>query len=113
MSSKDFTMTKEEAVKMLKAKLECLTRETSGCDDNCNMHRCDDCEFNYAQGNVGEQKEWMHMAIKSLQACIEVTNVLDELETYTASRPKKEQVHITVEQLQKHIDTIKKKISEV
>ena len=113
MGSKDSTMTKEQAIKMIQARLECLTRETSGCDDDCNMHRCNDCNLNYDQGNMGEQKEWMNKAIKSLQACIEVANVLDELETYTASRPKKEQVHITVEQLQKHIDTIKEKIGEV
>ena len=60
-------MTREEAIKMMKAKLECMTREISGTDYDCNNRSCDDCRFNYAQGNMGEQKEWMKMAIKALE----------------------------------------------
>lgn len=112
MGSKDSTMTKEQAIKMIQAKLECLKRDTSGIYEDCN-NRCEECNLNYDQGNLGEQQEWLKLAIKSLQACIEIADVLDELETYTVSRLKKDQVHITVEQLQKHIDTIKEKIGEV
>lgn len=60
-------MTKEEAIKMIEARLECLTRVTRGIWDECNYDLCDECELNYTQGNMGEQKEWMRMAIESLK----------------------------------------------
>ena len=60
-------MTNEEAKKMLKAKLDCLTYETAGCNYDCNNHLCDGCNLNYEQGNIGEQKEALEMAIKALE----------------------------------------------
>ena len=61
-------MTYEEAKKMLKAKLECLKRETSGTDIDCNYRNCDECNLCYEQGNMGEQKEALDMAIKALDS---------------------------------------------
>ena len=60
-------MTNEQAKTMLKAKLECLKRETSGTDFDCNNSNCDDCSLCYEQGNMGEQKEALDMAIKALE----------------------------------------------
>ena len=60
-------MTNEQAEKMLKAKLECLKRETSGTDFDCNNSNCDECSLCYEQGNMGEQKEALDMAIKALE----------------------------------------------
>lgn len=60
-------MTNEEAIRMLKAKLECMTRDVSGRDSDCIDRRCDECPLNYEQGNMGEQKEWLRMAIKALE----------------------------------------------
>lgn len=60
-------MTNEQAIEMMKAKLECMTREVSGIDLNCNAKKCDDCDLCYAQGNMGEQKEWLRMGIKALE----------------------------------------------
>ena len=60
-------MTNEQAKKMLKAKLECLKRETSGTDFDCNNSNCDECSLCYEQGNMGEQKEALDMAIKALE----------------------------------------------
>lgn len=60
-------MTNEQAKKMLKAKLECLKRETSGTDFDCNNSNCDECSLCYEQGNMGEQKETLDMAIKALE----------------------------------------------
>ena len=56
-----------EATNMLKAKLECLKRETSGTDFDCNNRNCDECSLCYEQGNMGEQKEALDMAIKALE----------------------------------------------
>lgn len=60
-------MTTDEAIEMVKAKLECITRSTSGKDDDCNNRRCDECPLNYEQGNMGEQKEWLKMSIEALK----------------------------------------------
>ena len=60
-------MTNEQAKKMLKAKLECLKNETSGINHDCNMRLCDGCSLNYEQGNMGEQKEALEMAIQALE----------------------------------------------
>ena len=60
-------MTNEQAKKMLKAKLECLKHETSGMYSDCNRCNCDECSLNYEQGNMGEQKEALDMAIKALE----------------------------------------------
>ena len=60
-------MTREQAKNMLKAKLECLKHETSGYYFDCNRCNCDECSLNYEQGNMGEQKEALDMAIKALE----------------------------------------------
>ena len=60
-------MTREEAIKMLTAKAECMTRDTSGMDEDCNSHNCGECNLCYEQGNMGEQIEYLHMAIKALE----------------------------------------------
>jgi len=59
-------MTNEEAISMVEAKLDCLQRSTSGTDIMCNARDCDNCALNYAQGNMGEQKEWLKLAINAL-----------------------------------------------
>ena len=60
-------MTREEAIKMAKADLKCVERDTSGQDEMCNSHKCDECSLNYERGNIGEQKEWLRLAIKALE----------------------------------------------
>lgn len=60
-------MTPQEAKKMLEAKLKCLIAETSGTNHDCNMRLCDECPLNYEQGNMGEQKQALDMAIKALE----------------------------------------------
>lgn len=60
-------MTNEEAAKMLIAKVECMKRETSGIDSDCNDRHCDNCDLCYAQGTMGEQKEALRMAISALE----------------------------------------------
>ena len=60
-------MTNEQAKNMLKAKLECLKHETSGFYGDCNRCNCDECSLNYEQGNMGEQKKALEIAIKVLE----------------------------------------------
>ena len=60
-------MTNAEAIKMAKADLKCMERDTSGQDEMCNSHKCDECSLNYERGNMGEQKEWLRMAIQALE----------------------------------------------
>ena len=60
-------MTIEEAIKRANAKLQCIDRESSGLDEMCNKYKCYDCELNYEQGNIGQQKEWLRLAITALK----------------------------------------------
>lgn len=60
-------MTNQEAIEMMKAKLECMTRDVSGTVQMCIRGRCDDCNLCYTQGNMDEQKEWLRMGIKALE----------------------------------------------
>ena len=56
-------MTREEAKEMLIAKKKCIENETSayGC-----CHDCYSCDLCYEQGNMGEQKEALQIAINSI-----------------------------------------------
>ena len=69
-------MSKEEAIKMLKAKLECMTRDVSGRDSDCIDRRCDECSLNYEQGNMGEQKEWLRMSIEALKLQLRIEQII-------------------------------------
>ena len=78
-------MTKDEAIKMAKAKLECLERSTSGLWENCN-NDCENCNLNYDQGNMGEQKEWLKFAIKAMEQgpiyfppCVDCNTKMNEI----------------------------------
>jgi hypothetical protein len=73
-------MTPQEAKKMLKAKLECLKNETSGINYDCNMRLCDGCSLNYEQGNMGEQKEALDMAIKALEQTETLNRIITQIE---------------------------------
>lgn len=60
-------MDNKEAIKMLTAKIECMQRETSGTDIECNSHNCDNCELHYTQGTIEKQIEVLNKAISALQ----------------------------------------------
>jgi len=77
-------MTNEQAKKMLKAKLECLKRETSGTDFDCTRCNCDECPLNYEQGNIGEQKEALNTAIKVLEQTDKIEESNFSTEQYKA-----------------------------
>lgn len=59
-------MNESEAKAMLQEKLKCMEQKDlkcigKGCDGDC-----DNCHLNYEQGNWGEQKKAMEVAIKAL-----------------------------------------------
>ena len=62
------SITPEETIKILTAKAECMRRETSGIDIDCNYRNCDECDLCYKQGTTGDQMEAMRVAISALQA---------------------------------------------
>lgn len=55
-------MTLDKAIEMLIAKEQCMERETSGINSNCNFRYCDNCDLCYEQGTMGEQKEVLKYA---------------------------------------------------
>lgn len=60
-------MTEQEALKMLKGKLTCMTLEDLSCIKKGCDRDCDSCNYNYTQGTRGEQKESLELAIKALE----------------------------------------------
>lgn len=58
-------MTESEAIGFIQGKLDCMKK----CDtfDCRNSDECDECNYCYAQGTFGEQKEAFQMAIKALE----------------------------------------------
>lgn len=61
------SITPEETIKILTAKAECMRRETSGIDIDCNYRNCDECDLCYKQGTTGDQMEALRVAISALQ----------------------------------------------
>lgn len=61
-------MTNQEAIEMLTAKAECIRREASGIDVDCNHRNCDECDLCYKQGTMGDQMEALGVAVSALQA---------------------------------------------
>ena len=60
-------MTRQEAIKILKAKLACMERDMSGTDEDCNKQNCLNCDLSYKQGTTGEQMEVLQMAIDAIE----------------------------------------------
>ena len=60
-------MTENEALNMLQAKLTCMELYDLSCVEKGCDKKCENCEYNYAQGNNGEQKEALKVAIQALE----------------------------------------------
>ena len=69
-------MTRDEAIEMLSAKKKCYENCVSPTLCPCT---CDNCELNYAQGNMGEQIEYLDMAIDALIKLDCITRVVNLL----------------------------------
>ena len=77
-------MTREEAKEKLQAYFECKTKQIKGIWEECNDDLCDNCDLCYSQGNNGEHKESVKVAIKSLQAWDEVIADFEQMQKYNA-----------------------------
>lgn len=60
-------MTEKEAAGMLQAKLTCMKLEDLFCVGEGCSRDCNDCEYNYKQGTIGEYEKALEMAIKALE----------------------------------------------
>lgn len=60
-------MNREEAKEKLQAYLECKTKQIKGIWEECNDDLCDNCDLCYLQGNNGEHKESIRLAIEALE----------------------------------------------
>lgn len=60
-------MTESEALNMIQAKLICMELYDLSCIEKGCDRKCENCEYNYAQGNNGEQKEALKVAIQALE----------------------------------------------
>lgn len=79
------SITPEETIKILTAKAECMRREISGIDIDCNYRNCDLCDLCYKQGTTGDQMEALRVAISALQTQdVNDTNVGDTVSRQAA-----------------------------
>ena len=80
---------------MLIAKEQCVERETSGIDTDCNNHNCDNCDLCYEQGNMGEQKETLKYAVEIMRKYEKIEQILDDcdLEAWEVLEKVKEVVN--------------------
>lgn len=61
-------MTEIEAKKIIEGKLACMTKcGVFERDQHINSMDCDNCSYCYEQGNFGQQKEALQVAIKALE----------------------------------------------
>lgn len=61
-------MTKNETIKRLQARHDCIEKWCkSGNYEECNAGLCDECDLNYEQGNMGEQREALKTAVHVMQ----------------------------------------------
>ena len=88
-------MNKEKVIKMAKSMLKCLENNASGLYENCDNH-CEECYLNYEQGTVGEQIEWLKVAIKAIEQQDKILQILDdyELEAWEVLEMIKEVVRV-------------------
>ena len=77
-------MTESEALNMIQAKLTCMELYDLSCIEKGCDRKCENCEYNYAKGNNGEQKEALKVAIQALEkqtpTAYDVDKVVKELE---------------------------------
>ena len=84
-------MTESEALNMIQAKLTCMELYDLSCIEEGCDRECENCEYNYAQGNNGEQKEALKVAIQALEkqtpTTYDVDKVVEELEKISNDIP--------------------------
>ncbi len=79
----------QAALEMLQAKLTCMKLDDLRCIDHGGCSRnCEACDYNYAQGTRGEQKEALSIAAKAL-AEIQQYRTLGTLEELRALKEKR------------------------
>lgn len=90
-------MKPDEAIEMLQAKLTCMELEAWSCIEMGCDRDCDECDYNYKQGTVGEQEESLSIAIEALkevQQYREIGIVEECREAVEKQKPKKIQVWV-------------------
>lgn len=71
-------MTEKEAAEMLQAKLTCMKLEDLSCVGEGCSRGCNDCEYNYKQGTIGEYEKALELAIKALEEIQQYREMLIE-----------------------------------
>lgn len=66
-------MTRKEAIEMMHSQLECITRSIAGCNEVC-----EECDLNYDQGNMGEHREYMRMAIRAMKTLDKIEKIIHD-----------------------------------
>ena len=104
-------MTESEALNMIQAKLTCMELYDLSCVEKGCDRKCDNCYYNYAQGNNGEQKEALKVAIQALEkqtpTTYDVDKVVEKLESNSFITVKNKSVEKEVVLLKEAIEIVK------
>lgn len=72
-------MTEIEAKKIIKGKLACMTKcGVFEREQHINSMNCDNCSYCYEQGNFGQQKEALQVAINALEKMENIKTVIKD-----------------------------------
>ena len=78
-------MTESEAKGFVQGKLDCMNKcNVFEREHSYNTDLCDNCEYCYSQGNLGNQKEAFSVAINALEN--QITNKADKTEIAISKR---------------------------
>lgn len=78
-------MTEIEAKKIIEGKLACMTKcGVFERENYINGMNCDNCSYCYEQGNFGQQKEALHVAIKALEKQDKIKEAFEKWQANTS-----------------------------
>lgn len=76
-------ISREDAIKFLKAHSECEKKKVKGIYEECNEELCDNCDLCYAQGNWGEHIKATDKAISDMEKLEKIEQMIDECRAWT------------------------------
>jgi len=90
---------REDAIKMLKAHMECKKKIVKGIWEECNEDLCDNCDLCYEQGNCVEHIQAMEKAISDMQKLEKIEQEVKMFRLVDNTENNFRQFHKQIEQI--------------
>lgn len=79
-------ISREDAIKFLKAHSECEKKKVKGICEECNEELCDNCDLCYAQGNCGEHIKATDKAISDMEKLEKIEQIIKKYDLQDITR---------------------------